>query len=111
MKCIPLVKFIQTFKGISFSVSKKLCLLLGFDYRIKIDSLNREDLERIDFMIRSRNIIVNKNLNFLIKKNINRNKNIKNYIGKRHSLGLPTRGQRTHSNSSTAQKLGVFRKS
>jgi|TARA_B110000971_G_C19825600_1_gene415423 small subunit ribosomal protein S13 len=105
---IQLFKLIRQFKGIGLSVSKKLCLILGYDFRIKVKDLKKKDLERIDLLVRER-VIVDKALNFLIKKNIGRSKRIKNYIGRRHSLGLPTRGQRTHSNGSTARKLSFYK--
>ncbi len=108
MKNIQIFKLIRQFKGIGLSVSKKLCLILGYDFRTKIMSLKKKDLEKIDLLVRER-VVVDKALNFLIKKNISRNKRIKNYIGLRHSLGLPTRGQRTHSNASTAKKLSFFK--
>jgi ribosomal protein S13 len=50
-----------------------------------------------------------KSLDFLIKCNIDRNKQIRSYVGRRHSLGLPTRGQRTRCNGSTARKLSFYK--
>jgi small subunit ribosomal protein S13 len=104
----PLYKFILQFKGIGLSVSKKLCLILGYDSRTKASNLNKKDLERIDLLIRER-IVYNKALDFIIKKNIERYKFIKSYVGRRHSLGLPVRGQRTHSNGLTAKRLSLFK--
>ena len=108
MNNIQLLKLIRQFKGIGNSVSKKLCLILGYDFRIKVKDLKKKDLERIDLLVRER-VIVDKALNFLIKKNITKRKRVKNYVGRRHSLGLPVRGQRTHSNSSTSRKLGCYK--
>jgi small subunit ribosomal protein S13 len=105
---IQLLKLIRQFKGIGKSVSKKLCLILGYDFRIKIQDLKKKDLERIDLLVRER-VIVDKALNFLIKKNISKNQRIKSYIGRRHSLGLPVRGQRTHSNGLTSKRLSFYK--
>jgi len=65
---ISLYKFIRQFKGIGLSVSKKLCLILGYDSRTKASGLKKKDLERIDLLVRER-ILVNKALDFFIKKN------------------------------------------
>ena len=108
MSNISLYKFIRQFKGIGLSVSKKLCLILGYDSRTKASGLKKKDLERIDLLVRER-ILVNKALDFHIKKNIEKYKSIKSYVGRRHSLGLPVRGQRTHSNGLTSKKLSWFK--
>ena len=108
MNNIQLLKLIRQFKGIGKSVSKKLCLILGYDFRIKIQDLKKKDLERIDLLVRER-VIVDKALNFLIKKNISKNQRIKSYIGRRHTLGLPVRGQRTHSNGLTSKRLSFYK--
>lgn len=108
MATIQVAKFIRQFKGIGKPVSKKICLVLGYDPRIEIKHLTKNDLERIDILIRER-VIVDKALNFLIKKNITSSKRIRSYTGRRHSLGLPTRGQRTHSNGCTSRKLAFYK--
>ena len=108
MRNVQLFKLIKQFKGIGLSVSKKICLLLGYDFRVKIQDLKKKDLERIDLLVRER-ILVDKGLNFLLKRNIERAKRIKCYTGRRHALGLPVRGQRTHSNGLTSKKLSFFK--
>lgn len=108
MNNLELFKLIRQFKGIGLSVSKKLCLILGYDSRTKVKDLKKKDLERIDLLVRER-VIVDKALNFLLKKNVTRSKRIKSYVGRRHSMGLPVRGQRTHSNGSTSKKLSFYK--
>ena len=105
---LELFKLIRQFKGIGLSVSKKLCLILGYDSRTKVRDLKKKDLERIDLLVRER-VIVDKALNFLLKKNVTRSTRIKSYVGRRHSMGLPVRGQRTHSNGSTSKKLSFYK--
>ena len=50
-----------------------------------------------------------KNLEALLKRKLNKNINflirINSYRGLRHKLGLPVRGQRTHTNGNTIQYL------
>ena len=108
MSNIQLFKLIRQFKGIGLSVSKKLCLILGYDSRIQVRYLKKKDLERIDRLVRER-VTVDKALDFFIKKNIEKYKSIKSYIGRRHSSGLPVRGQRTHSNGLTSKRLIFFK--
>ena len=40
-----------------------------------------------------------------IRSNITRLRTIGSYRGVRHSLGLPSRGQRTHTNAQTKRRL------
>lgn len=108
MNNFELFKLIRQFKGIGLSVSKKLCLILGYDFKTKVRDLKKKDLERIDLLVRER-VVVDKALSFLLEKNIKKYKRIKSYVGRRHSMGLPVRGQRTHSNGSTSKKLSFYK--
>ena len=58
MKNIQIFKLIRQFKGIGLSVSKKLCLILGYDFRTKIMSLKKKDLEKIDLLVRERVVVI-----------------------------------------------------
>jgi len=40
-----------------------------------------------------------------IRENIGHHKQVGSYVGRRHAMGLPVRGQRTHTNAATARKL------
>ena len=44
MNNIQLLKLIRQFKGIGKSVSKKLCLILGYDFRIKVKDLKKKKI-------------------------------------------------------------------
>jgi ribosomal protein S13 len=89
-------------------VSKKICLRLGYDVRLEAPLFTQKHLEDIDRLLR-RNILFDKSLDYYVKTCIIKSQRIKSYAGKRHSLGLPVRGQRTHSNSSTARKLAFYK--
>jgi len=104
----PVYQTLKMYRGISNSVSKKLCLILSFDARITLFDLTQKDFERIESVITSK-VIFDRELNFIVKKNINLHKRIKSYAGRRHSVGLPLRGQRTRSNGSTARKLSFYK--
>ena len=53
---------------------------------LQVRYLKKKDLERIDRLVRER-VTVDKALDFFIKKNIEKYKSIKSYIGRRHSSG------------------------
>ena len=40
-----------------------------------------------------------------VRENIAHQRMIGSYVGRRHAMGLPVRGQRTRSNARTAKKL------
>ncbi|MEA2056942.1 MAG: 30S ribosomal protein S13 [Patescibacteria group bacterium] len=61
--------------------------------------LTTKEISKIQKLIE--NYVVEGNLRKNINENINRLKRIKCYRGLRHIAGLPTRGQRTRTNSRT----------
>lgn len=61
--------------------------------------LTSDELNRIQRVVEKYNI--EGNLRRQISDNIDRLKRIKSYRGMRHSMGLPSRGQRTRSNART----------
>jgi len=65
--------------------------------------LTQEEVNRITKEIISRGIKIEGELRQIIRSNINRLKEIKCYRGIRHLKGLPTRGQRTRTNSRTVR--------
>jgi small subunit ribosomal protein S13 len=118
-------------KGISFSMSNAICLLLKLDKKRKISTLTKEEIEQIretiknpnvpDYMKNRRNDFDNGETKHLtmtdldLKKefDIKRQKKTKSYKGVRHSRGLPVRGQRTKSHFRRAGKkkaVGVQKK-
>jgi small subunit ribosomal protein S13 len=52
-----------------------------------------------------RGIKVESELRRQVKANIAHQRMIGSYVGKRHAMGLPVRGQNTQSNARTARKL------
>jgi small subunit ribosomal protein S13 len=121
---------LATIKGISWSFSNAMCLTLGIDKHKKIGALTEEEIKRISefakkpslpayFMNRrnDRETGVNRHLTGtdldLTKEfDIKRLKQIKNYRGIRHTLGLPLRGQRTKANfrKNRARGVGIKKK-
>jgi small subunit ribosomal protein S13 len=103
-------------KGVSWSMANAVCKALKFDKNKKVGSLTPEEIKKISEFIKNPKIplyVLNRRKDFetgqdkhltgsdleLQKEfDIKRLKKIKSYRGLRHSVGLPTRGQRTRSN-------------
>jgi small subunit ribosomal protein S13 len=117
-------------KGISWSFSNAICNSLGIDKYKKIGSLSEEEVKRISdfakkpilpahFMNRRKDRETGENrhltgndLDLTKEFDIKRLKQIKNYRGIRHTLGLPLRGQRTKGNfrKNRARGVGIKKK-
>jgi len=77
--------------GINQYQSKKICKNIGINPQTTINLLKKNQLNRLT-------VYINKNIK--IEQLI-----IKTNRGIRRNLGLPVRGQRTHTNSKTCKKL------
>ena len=90
--------------GINKFQSKKICKNIGINPQITLNKLKNNHVNRIT-------VYINKNLKVeqLLKKakteKLNELIEIKSNRGIRQSLGLPVRGQRTHTNAKTSKKL------
>ena len=90
--------------GINKFQSKKICKNIGINPQITLNKLKNNHVNRII-------IYINKNLKVeqLLKKSkidkLNELLEIKSNRGMRQNLGLPVRGQRTHTNAKTSKKL------
>ena len=119
-------------KGVSWSISNALCILLKYNPLKKIAELSEEEIERIteflkgnkegmpdflknrriDFETGETSHLIGNELDMKKEFDIRRLKKIRSYRGLRHAFGHPTRGQRTRSNfrSKKRQAVGVKRK-
>lgn len=108
-KFIPLSRRVcLTFRnvyGIGKYRSKLLCKFIGIHPYLLINSLNISHVSFFNGFF----ISAYKNYEVLLKRRvqlyINKLVSINCYRGKRLFLGLPCRGQRTHSNHKTTRKL------
>lgn len=96
---------LQTIFGIGKTLSKQICRNLGINekylfYKLKKKQINvlLNYIENENFIIESNLIIKNKNIGTFLKK-------IKTYKYFRHKYHLPVRGQRTHTNARTQNKI------
>ena len=116
-------------KGISWTLSNAIFLILKLDKTRKIGSLTDEELKKITDFIKNPKLptyilnrradldtgedkhLVGSDLDLQKEFDIKRLKKIKSYRGMRHSAGLPVRGQRTKGHfRAKGKSLGVKRK-
>lgn len=102
-----LVALTQIF-GINKSTAKELCAQLGFSETLKVTDLTQNHQERLSQAIRQLYTVENEKLS-LIRKQTQRLVSISSWRGIRLSQGLPCRGQRTHGNARTANRLNAHR--
>ncbi len=90
--------------GIGKSTSFLICKKLGFSLNLKVKFLSKDQIIEILKVIELLKLILSQDLKkfkLLILKTVI---SIQSYKGRRRSLGLPVRGQRTHTNAKTARQ-------
>jgi small subunit ribosomal protein S13 len=90
------------FFGIGQIVSKQICDQLGVNDALCFNKLTESQIEQISQLI-TQNYCVGAELKQIKRKTIQRLIRIASYRGFRHTRGLPTRGQRTHTNARNAR--------
>jgi len=88
--------------GIGYSQSKKILEQLKIDSDTRVKDVKETDANKIREYI-EKNYVVEGDLRRQVGGNIKRLKEINSVKGSRHSKRLPTRGQRTKTNSRTAR--------
>ncbi len=112
-------------KGISWSLANAICKILNLDKNRKIGSLSKEEIDKINELIKKPRMpvyllnrkadietgenkhLIGTDLELQKEFDIGRLKKIKSYRGLRHALGLPLRGQRTKSHFRRNKKKSV----
>ncbi len=89
------------FYGIGIPLARKILKQVGIDNGKTAKDLTPEEENKIRLIIEATKI--EGNLKREIAANIRRLKDIKSYRGSRHMKRLPTRGQRTKTNSRTVR--------
>ena len=92
--------------GIGTSRSKLICSKLHLSHKEKMDTLSKEQLKKITDFIDQHYVIGSK---LFREKTLNIKNLIRmsSYKGFRHVRGLPSRGQRTHTNAKTSRKYKI----
>lgn len=100
--------------GVGRTTSKLILANCQIDPNTKVRSLTDEEVVRLRSYI-DQNLKVEGDLRREVAQNIKRKMEIGCYQGLRHRVGLPVRGQRTHTNARTRKgprkTVGVKRKS
>jgi small subunit ribosomal protein S13 len=87
-------------RGIGDTLSLELLNRIGISPSVKARDLTEEELSKIASTLED-NYVTEGRLRREVQQNITRLKEINSYRGMRHKRGLPTRGQRTKTNSRT----------
>ena len=90
--------------GIGKKMAGQLLDRAGITKSIVIGKVNRSQLSNLK-AIMEKSYVTSNLLRSKTLLSISRMKSISSYRGLRHSLGLPCRGQRTHSNARTCRRL------
>ena len=119
---------IQKIKGIGPMFAHAVCVATGIDPKTRFESLNEENLKKIENSIKNPSVprwllnrrkdiktgkdvhIVASDVNLRVREDIALLKKIRSYRGIRHELGLPVRGQRTRSSFRKNKTVGVVKK-
>ncbi|MDD5331467.1 MAG: 30S ribosomal protein S13 [Candidatus Nanoarchaeia archaeon] len=123
---------LRSVKGVKYSLSNAICSVLNLDKHRKLGELSKEEIQKIEDVIRNPlkynlpNWMINRrkdyetgedkhlsssDIKFVRENDIKRLRMIKSYRGVRHGLGLPVRGQRTANHFNKGNKtVGVQRK-
>ena len=86
--------------GIGLTTAKKIIADTGVDPDVRVKYLSEDDLAKLRDYI-NENLTVEGDLHREVSQNVKRLMEIGCYRGLRHRRGLPTRGQRTHTNART----------
>ncbi|OGY97125.1 MAG: 30S ribosomal protein S13 [Candidatus Liptonbacteria bacterium GWB1_49_6] len=88
--------------GIGLSTSRKIIGATNIDASKRAQRLTSEEINKIQSFI-EKNISAEGELRQIIRRNIQRLKDLQVYRGTRHARRLPVRGQRTRTNSRTVR--------
>ena len=97
--------------GIGPTRSKRILNEAGISPDVRVKDLSEEEVSRISRVIDAAGGVEG-DLRKEVSMNIKRLMDIGSYRGFRHRLGLPVRGQRTHTNARTRRgpRRGIMRK-
>ena len=86
--------------GIGLTTAKKIIAETGVNPDVRVKDISEDDLAKLRDYI-NENLTVEGDLHREVSQNVKRLMEIGCYRGLRHRRGLPTRGQRTHTNART----------
>lgn len=99
------IQNIFTIYGIGKKQATDICKKVGIQPNFIFNNLKETQKAFLLNIIEKSYPLIETNLKIEKKNNYNFLEQVKNYRFVRNKLGLPSRGQRTHSNASTKKKL------
>lgn len=81
---------------------------MGLSYPFFINNLNFYNFSIVFFLLKNLSLSEVR-LQRVVRNNIRNLIDINSYVGVRHSLNLPVRGQRTRTNAGTMRRLGALK--
>jgi small subunit ribosomal protein S13 len=96
--------------GINESLASQICANLGYQKKFLTEKLSDKQVYDINNYVEKRKFLIKGDLHRWLNEKIDLLSAIKTYRGLRHRLGLPVRGQRTHTNARTVKKLRRIKK-
>ncbi|KAI8087611.1 uncharacterized protein B0P05DRAFT_531658 [Gilbertella persicaria] len=94
---------LQYFYGIGEPTAYKLCQKLSIPSTLKVAELSEVQVNELTNTLAG--MTIETDLKRQIREHVMHHRNIGNYIGRRHAMSLPVRGQRTRNNAKNAKKL------
>jgi len=109
---LNLWKAITSFFGFGIHFAKFVCLKAGRKRPIFLKEIDPQEIEWINDVLSTLNFLVGPELERELYFRTNKLKVVKTYRAMRLRQGLPSRGQRTHTNAKTTKRLkGMWEKS
>ncbi|KAG5368530.1 37S ribosomal protein subunit sws2 [Yarrowia sp. C11] len=97
----------QQLFGVGPFQAKRLCAKIGLYPGMRMGELTQGDIMAIVKELTT-GVTIESDLHKKINANIERRRKTGSYVGRRHVLGLPVKGQKTRTNAKTAQRLNRF---
>ena len=123
----PIVLALQKVNGLGFSLANAICNVLNISKTTKAGLISDVDVKRIEQLVKENKMpiwvlnrrndtttaetghLIGADLKFTVENDIKRMRRLKTYKGLRHSIGQPTRGQRTRSHFRHGRAVGVMK--
>lgn len=102
---ITILQNLTTIYGIGNVSATNICKNIGCNPSLVFSNLREDQIYKILTYIEKNYILIENNLKLFKKNNLNYFSKVKNYKFFRHKVGLPARGQRTHTNANTKRKF------
>lgn len=96
---------LKTIYGIGSNSANLICQNTGFNPITTLKILREDQLYKLFSYIEKEYFLIEANLKFYQKENLSYLLKVKNIRSIRNRIGLPVRGQRTHTNANTKSKL------